>query len=153
MIFSLHGDCRDMLLPYSLTLVTGAFFVLLWLYWLLTFMKRISPSHSIPWFLAMFYAAAIFALAVEIYEQSDLIVHEYLPKKTDLMCSNSTEIHLSSLRTRAACCNDDLWDHRFILRLPLFVLGSMGVLCAVYLCIFLACCACQKKIPDNDNVA
>lgn len=160
MIVTTHRDCRDMLLPYSLTLVVGAFFVLLFLYWLLVFVKKISPSNSlitIPWFfLAMLFAAAISALAIEIYEQRDMIIYTQLPEKSDPGC-NTTEVRLlgSQLQvsqcTRTMCCNDVLWDYKDILRLPLFALGSMGILCAVYVCVFLAC-ACRRKIGHLNDI-
>ena len=150
MIIMTNGECRDMLLPFSLTLVAGAFFALLFLYWLLVFVKKFSPSNSlvtVPWFfLAMFYAAAVSALAIGIYEQSDMIVHYKLPKKDDIECSNSMEIRTAPV----PCCSKVLWDYKSVLRLPLFALGSLGVLCAVYVCVFLVC-ACRKKAGHQIN--
>lgn len=109
-----------MILPYSLTIVAGVYFILLFLYWLLVFWwskisigasKNISFSLlTILWFFqSMLFVATASSLAIEIFEKQALIVHANLDTFSN--CSDIT--------------------YKDILRLPLVAEGSMGLLCCV----------------------
>ena len=143
MIITGVNNCKTMILPFSITIVAGIYFILLFLYWMLAFWwSKISVGSSknisfslltILWFFhSMLLVATLSSLAIAIYERTELII------KLDID-TNSTE------------CSE--MSYKDILRLPLIAEGSMGLLCVIYFCVFLAnvCCACRKNNEDRET--
>lgn len=132
--------CPEVIPAKALTMLSGVFFVLLGLFWLLVLWwsrptRTPLPSHFrnfsvialLWWTLCLYFMGVATALATEVYEQSDLIATlGNATSKNDYYRSMSVE-----------CEGGDTLEVPNNM-VPLWALGSMAFLWLLYICIFIA---------------